>query len=189
MRQLLRTALLPLVLATVTPLHAQLNLSLDPARSEVHFTLADSLHVVHGAFTLQKGDITFDPATGKAAGSLLVDALSGKSGNPIRDHRMVNDELKAPTFKTIAFTPTRFTGTFNSTGDSTLHVYGTLTLLGTPHEIDLPMQIQVSGNQFHAVGSFPVPYVQWGLPDPSNFMIHVKKEIQIDLSLVGTLRH
>ncbi len=184
---LLRTALL--IVATVTPLCAQQNLTLDPARSEVHVTLADSLHVIHGVFTLQKGEIAFDSATGKVSGSLLVDALSGKSGNPIRDHRMVNDELKAPTFKTIAFTPTRFTGTYNSTGDSALHVYGTFTLLGTPHEIELPMQIQVNGNQFHAVGSFSVPYVQWGLTDPSNFMIHVKKEIQVDLSLVGILRH
>ena len=183
----LQSALL-IALATAT-LHAQNKLALDPARSEVHFTLSDTLHVVHGTFHIQQGDIAFDPATGKATGSIVVDALSGQSGSSTRDHRMTNDELKASTFKTISFTPTRFTGTFNTAGDSTLQVHGIFTLLGTPHEIDVPMQLQVNGEQLHAVGSFAVPYVQWGLKDPSTFMLHVNKEVQIDLSLMGTLQH
>ena len=69
-----------IALATAT-LHAQNKLALDPARSEVHFTLSDTLHVVHGTFHIQQGDIAFDPATGKATGSIVVDALSGQSGS------------------------------------------------------------------------------------------------------------
>jgi polyisoprenoid-binding protein YceI len=197
-RNLLRNVLL-LIAAAVLPaiLHAQDKtqdktqdkLSLDTTRSEVHFTLTDTLHTVHGTFHIQQGDITFDPATGHANGSIVVDALSGKSGNPVRDHRMAKEELKAPDYKTVAFAPTRFTGTFNPTGDSTLQVHGLFTLLGTPHEIDVPMQLQVSGDQIHAVGSFAVPYIQWGLKDPSTFMIHVEKEVHVELDLSGTLRH
>jgi polyisoprenoid-binding protein YceI len=197
-RSLLRSALL-LLAAALSPaiLHAQTQaqdkpqnkLSLDTTRSEVHFTLIDTLHTVKGTFRLQQGDITFDPATGHAAGSILVDALSGKSGNPVRDHRMTKDELKAPDYKTVAFAPTRFTGTFNPTGDSALQVHGLFTLIGTTHEIDVPMMVQVSGQQIHAVGSFTVPYVQWGLKDPSTFMIKVEKEVHVDLDLTGTLRH
>jgi len=193
-RSLYRSTLL-LLAAALSPaiLHAQdktqNKLSLDTTRSEVHFTLTDTLHTVKGTFHLQQGDITFDTATGKAAGSILVDALSGKSGNPVRDHRMTKDELKAPDYKTVAFAPTRFTGTFNPIGDSTLQVHGLFTLLGTSHEIELPMQIQANGDQIHAVGSFIVPYVQWGLKDPSSFMIKVEKEVHVDLDLSGTLRH
>ncbi len=187
-RNLLRIALF-FVAAASTTLHAQQKLSLDSSRSEVHFTLTDSLHVVQGTFHIQQGEIAFDPTTGKATGSIVVDALSGQSGNSIRDHRMLKDELKAPDFKTITFAPTRITGTLNPTGDSTLQVHGVFTLIGTPHEIDVPMQVQVQGDQFHSVGSFAVPYVQWGLKDPSTFMINVNKEVQIDLSLIGTLRH
>jgi polyisoprenoid-binding protein YceI len=178
-----------LFLIASTALHAQQKLSLDSTHSEVHFILTDSLHVVHGTFHIQQGEIAFDLATGKATGSIVVAALSGQSGNSIRDHRMAKDELKAPDFKTITFAPTRITGTLNPTGDSTLQVHGVLTLLGTLHEIDVPMQVQVQGDQLHSVGSFPVPYIQWGVKDPSTFMIHVNKEVQIDLSLVGTLRH
>jgi polyisoprenoid-binding protein YceI len=193
-RDLLRNALL-LIAAAASPVILQAQnpvqdkLSLDTTRSEVHFTLTDTLHTVKGTFHIQQGDITFDPASGHASGSILVDALSGKSGNPVRDHRMAKDELKAPDFKTVAFAPTRFTGTFNPTGDSTLQVHGLFTLLGTPHEIDVPMQVQVNGDQIHAVGSFTVPYVQWGLKDPSTFMIHVEKEVHVDVDLTGTLRH
>jgi hypothetical protein len=62
------------------------------------------------------------------------------------------------------------------------------TLLGTSHEIDVPMQVQVNGRQVHAVGTFAVPYVQWGLKDPSNLFIKVNKEVTIELSLMGTLQ-
>jgi polyisoprenoid-binding protein YceI len=190
-RNLLRNALLLLAAPAILQAQdkAQTKLSLDPTRSEVHFTLTDTLHAVRGTFHIQQGDITFEPATGHANGSILVDALSGQSGNSVRDRRMAKDELKAPEFKTVAFAPTRFTGTLNSTGDSTLNVHGLLTLLGTPHEIDVPMQVQVNGEQIHAVGSFVVPYVQWGLKDPSTFVIKVNKEVHVDLDLSGTLRH
>jgi len=189
-RTLLRDSLL-LFSAALSPaiLHAQNKLSLDTNRCEVHFTLIDSLHTVRGSFRIQQGDVTFDPATGKANGSILVDALSGQTGNPIRDHRMAKEELKTPDYKTVAFAPTRFTGTFNPDGDSTLQVHGLFTLIGTQHEIDIPMMVQVSGEKIHAVGSFVIPYVQWGLKDPSTFMIKVQKEVHVDLDLSGTLRH
>ena len=51
------------------------------------------------------------------------------------------------------------------------------------------MKIHASANQRQATGTFTIPYVQWGLKDPSTFMIHVNKEVQIDLTLTGTLHH
>jgi polyisoprenoid-binding protein YceI len=183
---LLRNTLLLLIAATPS-LQAQQILTLDSAHSEVHFTLSDTIHTVHGTFHIQQGEIAFDLATGKSSGSIIVDALSGQSGNSTRDHRMTDDELKASTYKTISFAPTSFAGTFNPTGDSNLLVHGTFTLLGTAHPIDVPMKIHASGNQLHATGTFTIPYVQWGLKDPSTFMIHVNKDVQIELTLTGTL--
>jgi polyisoprenoid-binding protein YceI len=171
----------------IPTLRAQEKFNLDPTRSEVRFTLSDPLHVVHGTFHIQQGEVLFDISTGKATGSIVVDALSGRSGNSMRDRRMTNDELKASTFKTISFSPTRITGILNPTGDSTLQVHGIFTLLDNPHEIDLPMQVQANGSELRATGSFTVPYVQWGMKDPSTFVIHVTKDVQIDLLLIGTL--
>jgi polyisoprenoid-binding protein YceI len=185
----LRNALLLIAATCTASLHAQDKLSLDPNHSEVHFTLDTTLHTVHGTFHMQQGDISFDPATGKATGTIVIDAPSGQSDNGSRDRRMSNEILKTSDFKTITFAPTNFTGTLNSTGDSSLKVHGTFTLLGTPHEIDVPMQVQVSGDQLHTTGTFTIPYVRWGVKDPSNFMFHVNKEVQIDLILMGTLSH
>jgi len=35
--------------------------------------------------------------------------------------------------------------------------------------------------------TFPVPYVAWGLKDPSFMMFKVAKEVGIDLTLMGQL--
>jgi polyisoprenoid-binding protein YceI len=169
-------------------MHAQEKLVVDPAKSEVHFTLGDLLHTVHGTFRIQQGEIPFNPATGEAGGSIAVDALSGASGNSVRDKRMAKEELKSGDFKVVTFAPARFTGKFNESGDSALQVHGVFTLLGTPHEIDVPMEVQVNGDQFHATGAFAVPYVQWGLKDPSTLMLRVNKEVQIEFLLTGTLQ-
>jgi len=100
---------------------------------------------------------------------------------------MTEEELKAQSYKTVSFAPMRFTGVFHRSGDSTLQVHGVFTLVGVSHEIDVPMQIHVEGRQVRATGTFMVPYVQWGLKDPSVFILRVAKEVQIDLNLVGAL--
>jgi polyisoprenoid-binding protein YceI len=167
---------------------AQQRLVVDPARSEVRFTLDDALHTVHGTFRVQQGEVQFNKTGGAASGMIVVDAVSGKSGSSSRDGRMAKEELKVESYKTVSFAPVRIIGELHSSGDSTLQVHGVFTLLGTPHEIDVPMQVQVDGKQIHAVGTFLVPYVQWGLKDPSNMFIKVNKEVTIDLSLMGTLQ-
>ena len=167
----------------------QQKLTVDRGKSEVHFTLVDTLHTVHGTFKVAASEVQFNPETGMSSGSIVVDALSGMSGNSTRDKRMNKEELKVEEYKTVTFAPVRFAGKFNTSGDSTLTVHGTFTILGGAHEIDVPMQMQVNGTQFHATGAFAVPYVKWGLKDPSVFAIKVQKEVQIDLLLVGILQH
>jgi len=166
----------------------QQKLVLDPAKSVVNFTLVDALHTVHGTFQVQQGEIRFSPAGGQASGMIVVDAVSGKSGNSSRDGRMAKEELKVESYKTVSFAPTRVTGELHPSGDSTLQVHGVFTLLGAAHEIDVPIQVQVDGKQIHATGTFALPYVKWGLKDPSNMFIKVNKEVTIDLSLMGTLQ-
>src|ERR1700730_11552276 len=70
-------------------------LDLDPAQSEVNFTLSDVVHTVHGSFKLKSGTVRFDPTTGKAAGEVIVDVTSGNSGSPSRDSRMHKDILES----------------------------------------------------------------------------------------------
>jgi hypothetical protein len=83
--------------------------------------------------------------------------------------------------------PKSYTGTIAPSGDSTIQVSGVFTLHGAAHDLTLPMQIHIDGANLTAKGSFIVPYVQWGLKDPSIFILKVAKEVGIDLTLVGKL--
>jgi len=47
------------------------------------------------------------------------------------------------------------------------------------------MQIHIDGNSLTAKTHFVVPYVQWGLKDPSVFLLKMAKEVDIDLTLAG----
>lgn len=46
----------------------ELDITLDPATTTVHWTLGDILHTVHGTFRLKKGIVRYDPLTGNATG-------------------------------------------------------------------------------------------------------------------------
>ena len=46
--------------------------TLDPAKSQVEFTLESTLHKVHGSFKLKSGTINYDTATGVARGAIVV---------------------------------------------------------------------------------------------------------------------
>src|ERR1700683_4060962 len=67
---------------------------LDPAQTTIEFTLDSTLHTVHGTFKLKSGHISFDTATGKAGGEIIVDATSGDSDNKGRDKKMHHEILE-----------------------------------------------------------------------------------------------
>src|SRR5580692_4863676 len=88
----------------------QTALELDPARTAVHFTLKTSLHTVHGTFRLKSGKVSFDPATGKLSGLLVVDATSGESGNSGRDSKMHREIIESQKYPEITFAPVEIEG-------------------------------------------------------------------------------
>ncbi|MFZ1085299.1 MAG: YceI family protein, partial [Terracidiphilus sp.] len=74
-----------------------------------------------------------------------------------------------------------------ASGVSSIQVTGVFTLHGTPHDLTVPMQISIDGTKLTAKTHFTVPYVQWGLKDPSIFILKVAKVVEIDLTLEGRL--
>lgn len=186
----LRRLLLSLVCCAVSVGAAraqQQTFHVDPATSQVHFTLADPLHTVNGTFRVQQGSIDFNRADGAMTGGIAVDAASGNSGDTSRDKKMTANQMKAPSFTTVTFSPRHFNGTLNASGDSKISVDGTFVLLGKPHEITVPMQIHLDGSYCKATGNFTIPYVQWGMKDPSVFVLRVGKQVDIALDLSGSI--
>ena len=43
------------------------------------------------------------------------------------------------------------------------------------------LQVRPNGTTYEATAHFTVPYVAWGLKDPSTFLLHVSGDVEIDL--------
>jgi len=163
------------------------DLQLDLGSTKVEFTLGDILHTVHGTFKLKSGDIHFDPTTGKASGALVVDAKSGDSGSGARDSRMHKNILQSDKYPDIVFRPDRVDGAINLQGDSDLRIHGTFRIHGGDHEMVLPAKTHIAGQQMTAVIRFPVPYVKWGMKNPSTLFLRVNDTVDISIQAVGHL--
>jgi polyisoprenoid-binding protein YceI len=161
--------------------------TVDPDRSEVMFSIGDVLHQVHGTFRVQSGSVQFNNGSSQMSGAIVVTAGSGNSGNSTRDRRMSEGILNAAEFTVVTFHPTHLNGAVAATGDSTVQVDGVFTLHGTPHNLTLPVQIHMDGKTCTAKTRFMIPYVKWGLKDPSTFLLRVNKEVDMEISLVGQL--
>ena len=186
MKDLVRSAVIASSLLFASSAFAQhQTFTVDPDASQVAFALAGSGHHVNGTFHVQSGSIDFDRTAHTISGSVVVAAGSGNSGEPSRDKKMNNDVLDIAHYSEITFTPQKYDGTIAPTGDSTIQVSGTFTLHGTPHDLTVPMQIHIDGGALTAKTHFIVPYVQWGLKDPSWGFLKVAKEVDIDLTLTG----
>ncbi|MGC8548144.1 MAG: YceI family protein [Acidobacteriaceae bacterium] len=185
-RTLLSLAVLACLAFAASAAHAQAQYQINPARSKVAFDLG-GFHEVNGIFEVTSGQITFDKKTGKMSGNIVVSADSGNSGDSARDKVMKKNELHVSKFPEITFAPSQFAGTLNASGESALQVHGTFTLIGKPHEIVVPMTVQISGNQCTAKGTFTLPYVSWGMKQPSMMFMKEAKDVKIDVTFEGTL--
>lgn len=161
--------------------------SVDTEASAVRFSLGDVFNGVRGTFHAQGGSVEFDPGAATIAGSVVVAAGSGNSGNGARDRKMTTEILDAVHFAEVSFAPLTYQGRIAPAGDSTIQVTGTFTLHGTAHDLTVPLQIHIEGTACTVKGHFAVPFVKWGLKDPSTFVLRVAKEVEVDLILVGRL--
>jgi hypothetical protein len=155
--------------------------------SQVKITLKTNHEVVYGSFHVQAGSIAFELGAPKMAGSVVVLAGSGKTGSDLRDKRMNKEILKVEQYATVSFEPKSYAGVIAAAGDSTIQVSGVFTLLGTPHAITIPMQVHIDGASATVQAHFVVPYVQWGVKNPSLFVWKAENDVAVELNLTGRL--
>lgn len=188
-----RLWLASLLLLAATLLHSsatraqEMSVTLDPARTEIHYTLGAIAHTVHGTFKLKTGTVHFDSATGKVSGSVVVDATSGNSGNDGRDSNMHRTVLESQKYPEIVFTPEQVKGTVNPQGASQLEVSGTFRLHGQDHPMTLPIALQMNAAEATASTQFSIPYQQWGLKNPSTFILRVKDTVDLEIHAVARI--
>jgi polyisoprenoid-binding protein YceI len=181
-----------LLLAFVPILSAQsapqaINLHLDPSRTEIHYTRNGNTHTVHGTFKLKGGLITFNPSTGTAQGEIAVDLATGESGNHSRDSHMQKDVLESDKYPQAIFHPEKVTGTVKSGATQNVTIDGTFTIHGSDHPLRMEAKVEVNGNDASATTHFTVPYVNWGMKDPSSFLLRVDKTVDVEIVAKGSI--
>ena len=174
--------------AAPQPPASSLVFTVDPAQTSVDWTLGSSLHTVHGTFALKRGSLQVDPATGKASGEIIVDATSGKSGNDGRDKKMHKEVLESGQFGEIIFRPDSVSGKLETQGETTVQIHGIFVLHGSEHELTVPVQANLSGDHWTGRAKFSVPFIEWGLKNPGNWLLKVEHSVNIELELKGAIQ-
>jgi len=163
-------------------------LDLDPAQTEIHFALADVLHTVHGAFSLKRGTIHFDPETAKAGGEVVVDVPSGASGSRPRDRKMHKDVLESDHFPEAVFTPDRVDGHFAAEGISELEVHGLFQIHGAAHDLTFHAHVETKGDHLTATLRSELPYTEWGIKNPSTLFLRCSDKVVLDIQTTAKTR-
>lgn len=173
--------------SAAVPFEAGATFVLQPTQSQVTFTLASTLHTVRGTFAVTRGHLRLDGADGRVSGVCVVQAGSGDSGNRRRDSTMQREVLASAAHPELVFVPTQMRGTLAPEGLSTVEIDGTLSLRGVPYPLTITATVTILDERFTFATRFLVPYVAWGLPDPSTFLLSVDKQVEIRFEAVGTV--
>ena len=186
MRKTTSVALTLLVLAA--PLAAgDLQIELDPELTSITFRLQATLHSVHGSAATASGSLRLNTESGVMAGEVTVDTTTAETGNKKRDKKMHGKVLQTADHPEIVLRARRLEGELAPQGPSDVTLHGEIEILGQSHQIGIPSHIEIDGGHFSANFEFEIPYVDWGLKDPSTFVLRVAKVVEITVSAEGTV--
>jgi polyisoprenoid-binding protein YceI len=156
-------------------------ITLDPSTTAIHWTLDTTLHTVHGSFKLKSGGFKIDPASGDVNGLIVIDASSGESGDSARDKRMHTAILESSQYPAITFRPTHIDGKIELGVPGSVALDGVLNLHGQDHLLKMTVNLHPQGAAVALAAHFTVPFVAWGLKDPSTFVFRTAKEVSLDV--------
>jgi polyisoprenoid-binding protein YceI len=178
----------PVLLLLALPLSAAtFTFELDPATTKVEFTFGATLHTVDGTMQARQGTIHIDPDNNAASGRFVLDATSAQTGIARRDRKMHEKILESQQYPDIAFEVQRVSGELKPVGRSAFELHGLLEMHGTKRPIDMTVVATSDGTKVNGTGMMIVPYLDWGLKDPSFFILRVEKEVRVTIHAVGRL--
>ncbi len=163
-------------------------LTFDPAQTRIAFTLEARLHTVRGSFSLLAGELRFDPDTGEAAGEIRVDARSGDTGIDARDRVMHEEVLASAQHPELVLRIARIE--VQERGENRLAgaAHGSFLVRSVSHPVALRFEGTRNGERARVSAHFEVPWVAFGLPDPSNFVLRVEPTLAVEVSAAASLR-
>jgi polyisoprenoid-binding protein YceI len=166
---------------------AEQSLVLDPSHTSVGFVLAATLHTVRGELDLVRGELRFDPARGGVAGEVVLDARSARTGIGARDRDMHERVLESARFPEITLRAERLEVLRRDAASAEVKLHATLGIHGAAHPVAIPARVTALGEDRLVVeAAFRVPYVAWGMRDPSSFVLRVAKEVDVSVRAEAT---
>lgn len=166
-----------------------LKVQLDPAQTEIRWKVSAGLHTIKGAFRLKNGEFLVNPATGLAEGEILVDATTGQTAGAARDKQIQDEVLESNRYPGIFFHPTTFKDGFPAgEGSHDLVADGTFNIHGKDHPLQMPLKVQITSGTITATTRFTVPYVAWGMKNPSTFFHRVGKQVEVQVTAKGSIQ-
>jgi polyisoprenoid-binding protein YceI len=159
------------------------NVRIDAKASALDFSVGATMHTVRGKARFEGGELVYDPATGEASGEVVVDARSFDTANSGRDQKMHSTVLESVKFPRVVFKPRRIEGAV----PGTVKISGTFQIHGVEQSLEVPGEVTRVGDRLTVATSFSVPFVRWGLTDPSG-LLRVDKEVAVRVKLVGDVR-
>ena len=107
----------------------------------------------------------------------------------MRDKRMQMEILESQKYPEAVFTPNHVDGRPAAQGASEVDAHGTIRIHGADHELTLHFKVVAEGGQYTASTHFTIPYVQWGMKSPSNFLLKVEDKVEMDVKASASLGH
>ena len=152
---------------------------INPAASEAGFDLKATMHTVHGSTKSVTGEVHVQPEDAgilKLSGRIAINAESLETGNAKRDATMHSKSLAVESFPTLLFEPERFapSGPPGPDGSVSGALTGRLTLRGQTKTQAVTATLAPQGERIVASGTFDVRWAEFGVPDPSFFVVRIE---------------
>ena len=162
-------------------------LVLDPDTTQIRFDVDSTLHRVKGTARLVAGEVRFDTEGGAVSGRIEIDPRSLETGNGMRDDVLHEDVLESERFPGMSFLPERADVVALEGREAEVRISGRITIHGSEHPLVVPARVSVEGDRVEITARFPIPYVEWGMQDPGNFLLRVDDVVNVEVEAVGRL--
>lgn len=163
-------------------------LHLDPESTSLDFVLDATMHTVRGRLASASGRIAFDPETALASGELVIDFAEADSGIARRDRKMREQVLETDRYPTAVYRVDRLDLPHSlKQGRNELQLHGELDFHGSKRQVSVPAVATLTGDRVTATAWLDIPYVAWGLDDPSFLVLRVGKTVRVEIEIAGRL--
>jgi polyisoprenoid-binding protein YceI len=158
---------------------------IDPRTALVRFELPATMHTVRGESTEVSGTVVVRRAeTGyDLEGHVRIAAGSLGTGNRRRDRKMREESLLASVHPDIVFEPRHLAAVREPPpgGSGRFLLEGDLTVRGVKRPIELSVEVVRSGERLVVDGSTTLAWADFGVPDPSFFLVRIGKRLTVSV--------